>query len=207
MINRKILTAVLIVVLVAAVAGGYIYLSHTEENLEPFQETSAESSERKTDETRQFRYLKEYTLKTEEKGLKVYLPQNVQSSDDRSKATAELNGITITAELILDDITDTERLTTQGTENRISDIEILEGVQDIVTEEIVSKNDSSIQQTGYSINDENGTLYPCIVIIKTDKIEKGVYLRVTIMVDNTSASEKTSSLLSEIAKAYGMILK
>lgn len=204
--KKKILTIALITIVLALATGTYIYLSHAEEDLEPFQETTAEPFQKESNDTSRFRYLKEYLLKIEGQSLKVYLPENAKSSENENKASGDTNGVSVTAEFILNDDTDTETLTVQETENQMTGISTFEGVQDISLKEVVSAKNYSIQQIDYSINDGNGTLYPCIVIIKTDEIETGTYLRSVIKIDNTAATEKTSSCLKEIIKAYGISL-
>ena len=59
----------------------------------------------------------------------------------------------------------------------------------------------------YSINDGNGSIYPCISVLKMDQLDGGYYLLSSINIDNSKANEETTEVLKELLNVYGVTLK
>lgn len=203
---KTLLLAAAAAVLIISGIAGYRYITQANKSLEPFQDSEEVSQNPDTDSGSTYRYLKKYTLKAGKKSIRIYLPDDIQKGEDSNSASAQFEGIQIDAELIADEKTDTEKLTQDKIQSVLQNIENIENVQDISKGEVLTENGNSIQQVGYSINDGEGTLYPCMAIVKTDSISEDAYLSITLRIDNSAAGEETSEILKEIIQAYGISL-
>lgn len=168
-------------------------------------ESYAVSGEEVSESENRYTYLTSINLKKDNANLRVYLPDGESPEKSESMASSSMDGITVETELITDDsgadvssISETEFITRQ------TEINQLAGIQDITNIPESAGDSFSIRQIGYNINDSNGTIFPCTVIIKADHIQDTYFLKTVITVDNSKANEDTKSVLKEIMDAFGL---
>lgn len=177
----------------------------TESNTE--LESYAVSGEEVSDNENRYSYLTSINLKKDNANLRVYLPDGESPEKSESKASSSMSGITVETELVFDDSgVNVSALSETEFNTRQIEVSQLAGIQDIVNAPESIGDNFSIRQIGYNINDGNGTIFPCTVIIKADHIQDTYYLKTVITVDNSKANEETKSILKEIMDAYGLSL-
>ena len=170
-------------------------------------ESYAESGEEINQNEIRYSYLTSINLKKDNATLRIYMPDGDSIEKSDSKARSTLQGIGVETELVKDDseisvsgLSETEQNSRQNTVSQ------LPGVQDISVSAESTGESFSIRQINYSINDGNGNIFPCTVIIKADHIQSIYYLKTVITIDNSSAGDDSGSILKETLDAYGIKL-
>lgn len=169
--------------------------------LEPYYENDAK-------EESVYENLTLVELGDERLSIKTYLPMNEKITQDETSVTSEKDGISVALSLleetkeqsvgnIMEEIYKKEK-------NRIAK---LNNVQDFKVYDLMEYDGYWMLEMDYNLHDGNGTLYPCISIIKLDVLDDGFLLASVIQVDNSKANKNTSAVLKEILEVYGIHMK
>lgn len=167
------------------------------EKLEEYQNSEEEIEESQN----KYEHLTSIILKEEGASLRIWLPDSDSIHKEDNLASSKKSGIEVEAELLKSSEDVMHMLCEEKAAEKQNWINALASVQGI---SVSGDASSGIVMISYSINDGNGNIYPCAVIIKVENIEDDYFLRTTVTVDNTSANEDTEKVLSEVLDAFGI---
>lgn len=193
---KLIITAVAGIVILTGCGGS------GEDKLESYAVSGEEVSENEI----QYPHLTRISLNKDDASLRVYLPDGDSLEKSESKASSSLEGIHVETELIEDAGASVSILSESEFNARQAGVSQIPGVQNITAAVESTGEGFSIRQINYSINDGNGNIFPCTVIIKADHIQSTYYLKTVITIDNSSAGDDSGSILKETLDAYGIEL-
>jgi hypothetical protein len=147
-------------------------------------------------------------LGNEDISIKTYLPIDDKMKQDEMSASSEKDGVSVELSLLAE----TEKKNAGNIMEEVykkekERISKLENIQDFKVYDLEEYDGYWMLEMDYSLHDGNGTLYPCISIIKLDELDEGFLLSSIIRVDNSTANENTGSVLKETMDVYGIHMK
>lgn len=168
--------------------------------LEPYtEETDAKAEESP------YQYLKQIQLYNENISVETYLPASEDFIQEGTEAQAVIDGVSIKVSLEEEtDVKTAGEFLNEAFQKENERIHALHGIQDFKVFDLIEEEEYWLLEMDYNQSDGNGTLYPCISIIKMDRLREGFYLISVIRVDNSLANENTKAVLEEVMEVYGV---
>lgn len=171
--------------------------------LEPYK---GDTDEKKEDT--KYQYLTSVTLGDEDYSVQTYLPDTDDLKTGENAASASKDGISVSIRFFQETKDTTAGSTLQTAYQSEKDrIGAIQGMQDFKTYDLIEKDGYWLMEMDYAINDGNGSIYPCISVLKMDQLDGGYYLLSMINIDNSKANEETTGVLKELLNVYGVTLK
>lgn len=175
----------------------------TMKELEPYK---GDTDEKKEDS--KYQYLASVTLGDEDYSVQTYLPDTNELKTEKDTASSSKDGVSVLLRFFQETKDTTAGSVLQTAYQAEKDrIEAIQGMQDFQTYDLIEKDGYWLMEMDYSINDGNGSIYPCISVLKMDQLDGGYYLLSSINIDNSKANEETTEVLKELLNVYGVTLK
>ena len=178
-------------ILVAFCIGTFLCTGcHNKQNITQLESYDGKEqvSEAKEESRREYKYL----AKTSER---------VAAS--QSKAT--LHGVTINNEL-LKTAESPKQISKKGLKEEKDILASKKKIQNIVSDKGSGNEKTFLFSLSYDITKKD-TIYPCMEIIRAEKVTPEYVLKTIITVDNRYTDKESNSLLQEISAAYGINLQ
>ena len=178
-------------ILVAFCIGTFLCTGcHNKQNITQLESYDGKEqvSEAKEESRREYKYLAKTTVKNGDAEVRLFIPsESERVAASQSKAT--LHGVTINNEL-LKTAESPKQISKKGLKEEKDILASKKKIQNIVSD--ITKKD---------------TIYPCMEIIRAEKVTPEYVLKTIITVDNRYTDKESNSLLQEISAAYGINLQ
>lgn len=161
-------------------------------------------SEEKEESRKEYEYLAKTTVKNGEAEVRLFIPAD-PSQTATSQSKGSLHGVTVDNELIKTTKTpkDISKEEIKGIKKALSS---QKKIQNIASDKGSGSDDFYLYSLSYDIAKKD-VVYPCIEMVKTEKVTSEYVLKTRITVDNQYTDKDTNNLLMELSAAYGINLK
>lgn len=194
-------------ILVAFCIGTFLCTGcHNKQNITQLESYDGKEqvSEAKEESRREYKYLAKTTVKNGDAEVRLFTPsESERVAASQSKAT--LHGVTINNEL-LKTAESPKQISKKGLKEEKDILASKKKIQNIVSDKGSGNEKTFLFSLSYDITKKD-TIYPCMEIIRAEKVTPEYVLKTIITVDNRYTDKESNSLLQEISAAYGINLQ